>query len=157
MQPILLLLIAAVAVGATSVGFLGGAIDITVQDLGVGSATIESPITSAFVDLKVTAVRSNFVPDSGFGTYSVFNNVIDECSFHSPQSIVGSDIVIICKLTDWNHQVIAEGSKVFSQGYSASDRETIPIDNLAYNGANDVRIVDDVTLVVLGDNPTINP
>ena len=157
MQPILLLAIAAVAVAATGVGFLGGTIDVTVQDLGVGSATIESPISSAFVDLKVTAVHTQFVPDSGVGTYSVFNNVIDECSFHSPESISGNDIVIICKLTDWNHQVIAEGSKVFANGYLASDRETIPIDNLAYDGANDVRIVDDVTIVILGDNPTINP
>ena len=157
MQPILLLAIAAVAVAATGVGFLGGTIDVTVQDLGVGSATIESPISSAFVDLKVTAVHTQFVPESGVGTYSVFNNVIDECSFHSNDSIPGNDIVIICKLTDWNHQVIAEGSKVFANGYFASDRETIPIDNLAYDGANDVRIVDDVTIVVLGDNPTVNP
>ena len=81
--------------------------------------------------------------------------MVDECSFHSPESIPGNDIIIICKLTDWNHQVIAEGQKVFPNGYVASDRETIPITQTSYQGANDVRIVDDVTLVVLGNNPTI--
>ena len=165
MQPILILAIAAVAVAATSVGFLGGNIDVTVQDLGVGSATIESPISSAFIDLEVSVFPALGVDPNTGAVISIFKNVVSACSFHSNEDIPGQDIIIICKLTDWNHQVIAEGSIVLPNGYTGSTRHIIPICQdhegddacLAFEASNLVTNVDDVTIVVIGDNPTIQP
>ena len=150
-----MIIFAVMAIAATglSVGFLSNTINLTVQNLGVGDQDLESPITNASIDLNVGAflVDPDFTPDTGD---EFFANVIDECSFHSGENINGTNIEIICKLTDINGTAVAEGSLLLPFGYTASTTEFINITSTAYTGANDVTNIHDVTVVVLGNDPT---
>jgi hypothetical protein len=155
MQPILIVALIGVAAAATGVGFLNGnTIMLNVQSLGVGSADLESPISNANVDLSIDAVEG-VGPDGE----TIFFNVIDVCSFHY-DAFAGftgllsadDDATVICKLTDMNHNVVAEGS--ITGSFAASQTYFIPITDLAYPGSNDVSVVGDVTIVALGDDPT---
>ena len=149
MQPIILLAIGAVAVGALSSGFLINNIELTLQDLGVGMEIIETPITQADIDFEIGTV----LIQSANGQ-AAYKNVIEACSFHSDQSIPG-EAIIICKLTNEDGNIIAEGRiTIDDPGYVASDRWLITIDVFAFENSHDVKNVHDVTLVVLGDDPT---
>ena len=156
MQPILMLALIGVAATATGVGFLNTEIMLNVQNLGVGSAVIETPISDANVDLSIEAVEV-FDEESG---QSIFLNVIDFCSFHYPENenfpgLSGTgDSTVICKLTE-DGNVVAEGS--LTGQFFSSVTKMIPIDNLAFPGANSVLSVNDVTIVVLGPDPTVIP
>jgi len=158
MQPILIVALIGVAAAATGIGFLNtNEIMVNVQSLGVGSADFESPISDANVDLSIG--QDTGVDESG---KTIFFNVIDFCSFHyvDNQNFEGlQDIndgaVVICKLTDMNHNVVAEGTIIGS--FIASQTYPIEITEFAYPGSNDVRIVGDVTIVALGADPTLFP
>ena len=156
MQPILIVALIGVAAAATGMGFLANnSIMLNVQTLGVGQADLSSPISDANIDLSISQ-EEGVGPDGE----TIFFNVIDVCSFHydeQPQGFQGlqspnNDAVVICKLTDMNGNVVAEGS--LSQSFDASTTYFIDIDNLAYPGANSVLIVGDITIVALGDDPT---
>jgi len=60
--------------------------------------------------------------------------------------------LVICKLTDKNGNVIAEGQQ--SGPFVASITRSIPITDLAYDGANKVENVEDIIIVALGNDPT---
>jgi len=145
-----------VAATATGVGFLNTEIMLNVQNLGVGSDDIETPISDANVDLSIDAMEV-FDEEKQM---SKFLNVIDACSFHYPanENFPGlngpGDSTVICKLTE-NGNVVAEGS--LTGLFEASKTRMIPIDNLAFPGANSVLSVNDVTIVVLGPDPTQTP
>jgi len=100
MQPILIVALIGVAATATGVGFLNTEIMLNVQNLGVGSAPIETPISDANVDLSIEAVEV-FDEET---QKSKFLNVIDFCSFHYPENgnfpgLNGpGDSTVICKL-----------------------------------------------------------
>ena len=154
MKPILVLALIAVAAGATGVGFLNTNIMLNVQNLGVGSENLETPISNANVDLSIAIV--NGIDTEG---NSVFKNVIESCSFHYPETAgfpglnddTQGEATVICKLTK-DGNVVAEGSDT---GYFASSETyIIKITDLAYDGANFVNNVNDLTLVVLGNDPT---
>ncbi len=68
MQPIILLAIVGIAGGAMSVGFLGNTIELDVQQLGVGEATLETPIQ----DPVKETIQSNW------GNYSFTRTRIKE-------------------------------------------------------------------------------
>ena len=142
MKPIFMLAIVAIAATAIGAGSLNNEIVLTLQDFGVGSADIESPITAASIDYNVTAV-----PVDG-----QLKNLITACSFHSDENL-DEDFRIICKLTNIDGQVIAEGD-IEGETYSGSERLLIDIDTFAFDFANDVRLIHDTTIVVLGENPT---
>ena len=145
MQPILMLAIVGVAATAMGVGFLSNTITLNVQQLGVGEADFKSPITLANIDLEVNKVNAD-----GF-----FKNVINVCSFHSPDELdegQANDLLVICKLTDASGKVIAECSSDIL--YVPSQTYTIEITEEAFPGATQVQNVHDITLVVLGHNPT---
>ena len=74
MQPILLLVIAGVGVAAFGTGFMGNVIDLSmVQDFGVGEATIQSQVQTAYIDFKIEKVIG--IGDDGDGnTINVFKN-----------------------------------------------------------------------------------
>ena len=149
MQPILMLAIVGVAATAMGVGFLSNTITLNVQQLGVGEADFKSPITLANIDLEVNKVNV------GQDGSAFFKNVINVCSFHSPDELDDpalNDLLVICKLTDANGKVIAEGSKDIT--YFPSTTYTIDITEEAFPGATQVQNVHDITLVVLGHNPT---
>ena len=152
MKPIILLALVGVAATATGVGFLNTEIMLNVQNLGVGSEDLETPISDANVDLSIVAL-----PGIDLEGNSVFKNVINACSFHYPdnQAFPGlnnaGDATVICKLTQ-DGNVVAEGQ--ISGQFAPSITEIIPINSLAFPGANSVLTVNDVTIVVLGNNPT---
>ena len=147
MQPILVLAIVGIGVAAMSVGFLSNGIALNLQLLGVGMEDIVSPITSASIDFGVVKVTDS---DS---TGQFFKNIIQYCSFHSAQFIEPGG-KLICKLTDFRGEAIAEGFLLLPQGYTGSDRVLIPITQTAFPNANSVKNIHDVTLVALGPDPT---
>ncbi len=139
-----MLAIVAIAATAIGAGSLNNEIVLTLQDFGVGSADIESPISAASIDYTIEAV-----PVEG-----QLKNLITFCSFHSDQSM-DDGFRIICKLTNIDGQVIAEGD-IEGEAYTGSDRLFIDIDTFAFDFANDVRLIHDTTIVVLGENPTVD-
>ena len=123
-------------------------IALDLQFLGVGMEDIESPIDNASIDFEIGTV--DIVSPNG---QLAFKNVIEACSSHSDESIPG-DATVICKLTNEDGNIIAEGTLDIPGGYVASDRHIIPITVFAFPNSHDVKLVHDVTLVVLGDDPT---
>ena len=120
MQPILILAVVGVAAIALGTGFLNNNIELWIQQFGVGSGDIETPVEHVTVDFNIEQRESNITP----GTYK---NIIDKCSFTITE-IVGVqgnrdpvtgaliESKMTCKITghddDWmsNGLVIAEGT-----------------------------------------------
>ena len=150
MQPIIMFALIGVAALATSVGFLNNTFVLNVQSLGVAETDLASPIQVANIDLELA--KKTAAPDAD-STRTHFHNVIDKCSFHSPQALgVGS--TIICKLTDLDDDVIAEGKTVLRTPYPGSlPGFFVDISQTAYPWSNDVQKVHDVKIVVLGPKP----
>jgi len=107
MQPILILAIVAVAAIGLGTGFLNNDFVVMVQQFGIGQGNIDTPIQKATVDFVIAQVG----PDAaGF-----FKNVINECTvtldasngFGDPQN-TAKESELWCKLTDMNHNIIAE-------------------------------------------------
>jgi hypothetical protein len=197
MRPILIFAIAAIAASAVGVGALNNTILLTVQQFGVGSQDIESPITAANIDFEMKEVPTFSDPGSPAVTHlcnetdvaaaidcelgvdvivdtpavppsgPIFKNLITGCSFHSAENIAApeddpanpaNDPTLICKLTDADHKIVAEGKLPLPNGYEMSSLGVIiPITDLAYPGANDFTNVHDVHLVVFGTDPTQDP
>ena len=131
MQPIILLGVAVAAVALVSTGFLAepwNQFDLFVQQLGWGEAALDSPVSSASVDLEIKKILSED------GTF--YENVISDCSFHSATSIAGAsgsgarDGKIICKILNESLEAFAEGHIPIpaATGYTASDVLLVPID-----------------------------
>ncbi len=152
MQPILILALIGFAAAATGMGFLNTNIMLNVQNFGVGMETLETPISDANIDLSVSRIDGIDVDGR-----TVFKNIVSACSFHYPANTafpgLNSDTVkVICKLTDKNGNVIAEGMQ--TGPFVASVTRSIPITDLAYDGANKVENVEDIIIVALGNDPT---
>ena len=155
MQPMLWVALIGVAAAATGVGFLNTNIMLNVQNFGVGEATLETPISDANIDLSV----GRMVTSDASGR-TIFMNIIDACSFHYPDNTAfpglnSATATVICKLTDKNGNVIAEGQE--TGPFVASVTRSIEITDLAYDGANKVENVEDIIIVALGDDPTSPP
>ena len=149
MQPIIMIAIVGVAGIGLSMGFLAPGFTLNVQQLGAQETFLESPINTANVDFELLKVEIE-VP--GPGTHTAFLNIIDACSFHSPSDI-GATGVIICKLTDENRNIVAEGRLDLTRTYTGSTTTFIVIEQTAFPGANDIQNIEDVKIVVLGPNP----
>lgn len=174
MQPIIVLGVAAVAVALVGTGFLGepwNEFTLFVQQLGWGESDVDSPISSATVDLQIKKdLNDNGTPVSECDNITdpvlkaeciarqkaddFFENTIKFCSFHSDDDIppaTGTQVapgLLICKLTDDRDLAIAEGKLEFDS-YTASDKLFIEITQLAFPGANDVQApIHDVKLIV---------
>jgi len=156
MQPIIVLGVAAVAVALVGTGFLGepwNEFTLFVQQLGWGEADVDSPISSATVDLQIKKkLNDNGTPNDPSDDF--FENTIQFCSFHSDDDIppaTGTQVapgLLICKLTDDRDLAIAEGKLEFDS-YTASKKLFIEITQLAFPGANDVQApIHDVKLIV---------
>src|SRR3989304_2287353 len=152
MQPIIWLSIIGVAGAGISMGFLAPGFYLIVQQLGAEETLLESPINTAYVDFEVTKISGiNLVGET------VFKNRITKCSFETPTALgVGS--VVICKLTDKDHDIVAEGKLLLPNGLPANTETKIPINQVAFTNANDVQNIEDVKIIVLGEDPTdVNP
>jgi len=152
--PIVWLGIVGIAATGMSVGFLmPGVTNFTLQGVSVNEENFEAPVDIANVDINISK-RSGFDQAAG---QTVFKNLINECSFHTPDTGMGAGSTIICKLTDFQGDVVAEGNKYFPNGIGQSERVTIGIDQTAFPLANEVQNIDDIKIVLLGTNPTLNP
>jgi len=151
MQPLILFAIVGIGAAAMGVGFLAPGFDLTLQGLAAQEEALVSPIDSAFVDFVITKIETRNDAD----TKTVFVNVIDECSFHSPESI-GTGGVIICKLIDSDGDIVAEGRLDLNGKYFSSDVTFIEIKQVGTFGDNDVQNIEKVKIVVLGADPTLD-
>ena len=160
MQPLVIIIaIVAIAAVGMSSGFLFGTttFSLIAQDLGAKETDLRSPIDTARVDFVIHTLR--VVGDSNSGAAgagvikTAYRNLITACSFHSDDDIPRSG-AIICKLTH-NNNIVAEGRlDLTTTSYQHSDQTYIPIAHTAYPYSNDVQNINDVKIIVLGDNPT---
>ena len=147
MQPLIVLAIVAVGAGAMSMGFLTNVIDLSmVQQFGVGAATIETPITNAYVDFVITPVPAVN------GGVAVFKNVITKCNIQSSGDLLmGSKV--ICKLTDINSNVVIEGMTLLQNLVPAGNVIMVPINDPELT-LNRVENIHDVIIVAVGPAQT---
>ena len=116
MKPIIVLAVIAVAGMTLGTGFLGNDIELWIQQFGVGSGVIETPIDHVQVDFDITQRQDQF----GF-----FKNLVENCvlTIETPIGaeigtfirgddgpLVIKDSEITCKITDENREIIAEGT-----------------------------------------------
>ena len=154
MQPLVLLAIAGIAGMTMSMGFLMPAIpDFNLQGVSVNERDFSYPITTANVDIDISK-SIHFDRTAG---HTVFWNLISECSFHTPSSGLGDGSTVICKLTDDQGDVVAEGRKDFPRGLQPSERTIIDIVQTAFPGANEIQRINDIKIIVLGTDVTLQP
>jgi len=79
MKPIIVLAVMAIAVTGLGAGFLGNTINLDVQSLGVGDATLVSPIDNAQIKFNIEKI---------VGNQNNFKNVIADCIIESEDDIV---------------------------------------------------------------------
>lgn len=145
MQPIFILAIIGAA-AAMSIGYLENDINVSSQPFGVGEDTLQNPITDAVITIRVD--RTN-----GFNESSEpdFKDLITECAFRSTTVSLAPDTRLICKLLDAvDGDIIAEGSKIVTTNIPTGTPVTIPIDNLAFENANNADNVHDIFIIVQG-------
>jgi len=143
MQPIILLAIVGIAVGAMSVGFLGNTITLSVQQIGVGDEFLDSPISAATIDFEIARASGTDGSDT-----TQTHNVISVCRITADKEILAGSHVF-CKLTGANGDVVAEGVTWLNFDVPAHSLFTIGIDPEDF-AANKVQNVHDVVLVVQG-------
>lgn len=152
MQPILVLAIAGVAVAAMGSGFLTNTINLDnmVQQFGVGEQTIDAPATQAYIDFDID--RTTYTKDGK----TITRNVIDACVVQA-NSALEKGSIIICKLTDANNNVVAEGSKTLITYLKTKVPTRVMIDDFASNtpSDSDVTNVHDVILVIQGPSELV--
>jgi len=153
-QPVVYLAVVGVAIATLGVGFLDNQIDLTdmVQQFGAGEQTIQSPITSAYIDWKIEKTVG-LVAMNG-EEVRVFKNIITECIVQADKKIV-RDSTIICKLTDINGNVVIEGQKRLVTFLSTRVFTVIPIIDNSLEGKNLVSNIHDVQLVVIGPSALV--
>ncbi len=139
MKPIIILAVMALAVTGLGVGSLGNVITLDLQSLGVGDATLLSPIDNANIKFNIDKITGN---------QGNFKNVIGHCLITSEQDIPAMSHVF-CKLTDKNGNVVAEGVTWNTNTVNAGSILEIPIDDLQ-KIASQVQNIHDVILVVQG-------
>jgi len=130
-----MLALVGVAAAALGTGFLAQEeIMINLQGLGVGVELVSLPLSDVWIDLTVTKITSNtenvistegdefsFISDK-----TIFINLVDKCSFHYsetdsqlppfPDNNLGPGSQVICKLSDEEGDVVAEGRIIANQG-----------------------------------------
>ena len=152
MQPIVWIVIVGIASAALGTGFLTTDFSLNVQSLGVQETDLTSPVDTVNIDFVISKVKG---PNSLGKT--VFKNKIIECIFHTPWNH-GKGSTIICKLTDDDDDVIAEGKVILTTAYTGSSGSLfVPITQVAFTNANEVQEVHDVKIVVLGPKPSAFP
>ena len=130
--------IVGLAGGAMSVGFLGNVIDLDVQQLGVGEATLGTSITQADIDFVIERASNS----------AEMHNVISECEVTPGQDIPAMSH-IFCKLTDENGNVVAEGQTWNMNALDSHVKFSVVIDPSDFPN-NRVQNIHDVVIVVQG-------
>jgi len=142
-----------VGIGSTmlATGFLMPSIGwFNLQGVSVNERDFSAPLDHANVDIEISKIAGVNLQGQ-----SIFKNRISDCSFHTPDpGGLGPGATIICKLTDFEHDVIAEGRLDLPNGLDKSERTLIPIMQTAFFNANEIQNINDIKLIVLGGNPT---
>ncbi len=148
MQPIIWIAIVGIAAAGLTTGFLNtNTFTLIAQDLASAEKTLLSPVDTVRVDFEI--VKINDVSASGT---PIFKNQIQKCSFHSDDDL-GATSKIICKLSDMQGDIIAEGFLDLKKTYTNSLKTYITISQVAFFNANDVQNINDVKIIILGVNP----
>ncbi len=156
MQPILMLAIVGVAAVALGTGFLNNNIELWIQEFGVGSGNIETPVDHITIDFRIVQQE--------IATTGIFENVIDACLFTLDSDVGDSAVAnpqteLTCKLTGHDENwvsdglIIAEGTICANSFPTSGNPYVIPM-GINDCGTNlgptsvDVRAVGDVIAVV---------
>ncbi len=155
MQPIIVILLIGVAAVTLSTGALMPEINwFNLQGVSVNERDFSAPLSHVNVDIEISKI-SKFITDASGNRHNAFFNVINECSFHTPDpGGLGPGSTVICKLSDFQGDVVAEGREDFTFGLAKSERTIILIDQTAFSLANEVQNINDIKLIVLGGDPT---
>ena len=130
-----MLALVGVAAAALGTGFLANQdeIMINLQGLGVGVELVSLPLSDVWIDLSVEKLTEiTFVSTTGGGFFNedsaktIFVNRVNKCSFHyseedsqlppAPDNNLGPGSVVICKLSDEDGDIVAEGRIIANQG-----------------------------------------
>ncbi len=143
-------MVVGVGAGMLSTGFLMPEIGwFNLQGVSVNERDFSAPLDHVNVDIEISK-QEGFINGVSF-----FKNNVNACSFHTPDATgLGPGSTVICKLTDDNGFVVAEGRADFANGLDKSERTLIPIDMTAFDGANEIQNINDIKLIVLGGDPT---
>ncbi len=149
MQPIIWLsIIAIVAATGLGMGFLAPTFSLVVQQVGAQHTNLVTPIKTAHVDFVIQNI-----PGVGINGNTVFKNRITQCSFSTPTQL-NPGSTIICKLSDKDHDIVAEGRIGPTAHTLGSNQITyIPITVTANDLANEIQKVEDVKIIVMGPAP----
>ena len=149
--PIIWLVVVVIGASVLSTGFLMPQIGwFNLQGVSVNERDFSAPLDHANVDIEITKLEAKVA-----GDISVFKNLISACSFHTPDpGGLGPGSTVICKLTDFQKNVVAEGRIDFPNGLAKSERTIIIIDQTAFKRANEIQNINDIKLIVLGGDPT---
>jgi hypothetical protein len=141
-QPIFFIAIIGAAI-AMSVGYLGNDISLNSQSFGVGEDTLQNPVESAVLTIFIEKTYGVSTAD--------YKDLITECSFRSTTVVLAPNTRLICKLLDAvDGNVIAEGDKIVLTSIPINTPVTIPIDNFAFENANNANNVHDIFIIVQG-------
>ena len=143
------MIVGVVAVSVSTGLLMPGVPVFNLQNVAINEETFVTPITTANVDIEISKVEGFNVQGK-----TVFKNRINECSFHTPSNGLGAGSTLICKLTDSDGDVIAEGKLVLANGLTPSVVTFIPILQTAFPDANEVQNIDDIKIIILGTDPT---
>ena len=148
--PIVWLLVIGVVSVTISMGFLMPPIpQFNLQGVAINERSFSTPITTANVDIEIS--KREGVNAAG---KTVFKNLINECSFHTPSNGLGTGSTVICKLSDADGDIVAEGRLDLPNGLSPSSVTFIPIVQTAFKLANEVQNIDDIKIIVQGTDMT---
>lgn len=147
MRPIVIMAVAVAAI-AVSVGYMGNDFNLSmIQSLGVGDTDLVSPVQLVDISIRI---------DRTFGLITAdFKDFIVDCIFRSP-SEVKSDSTLICKLTDANNNIVAEGRKVLSTDLPPNSPTVIPLDMTSFDNSNKLGNIVDMVIIVQGPPKTGN-
>ena len=138
MKALLLIAIVGIAATAMGIGFLNApSISVIAQDVGVGHTSLTAPVDTVMVKFHITA------SDAG----DEFINKYDACFVKADQAL-NAGATIICKLTDMNSNVVAEGRTVLGAGLNAGNYVTITGLQGITTGSLLVDNIADVTIIV---------
>jgi len=174
MKPIFILAIAAIAATGIGAAQLGTDINVTVNSgFGQGGANIESPISDADVSFIIEAIPTCDLVDAVGASVDcdpnenrAFKNLVTDCVVHT-DDFLDTDAIVICKLSDDMNgdngdaaNIVAEGritvGDQYPQGYEGSEPINVPV-QAAFPGANSVFNIQDVHIVVIGENVDEEP
>jgi len=152
MQLLIIVAIAGIAAVFMSAGSLMPEIGwFTLQGVSVNETDFSAPLSHVNVDIDISK-QTHFDETA---EHSVYLNLITECSFHTPdEGGLGEGSTVICKLTDFDGDVVAEGRQNFPNGLDRSERAVIDINMVAHEFANEIQNINDFKLIVLGGDPT---